>query len=259
MATPGTFYSYNGYTHLPGEVKAAFHIEMLKNEAEYPIAQLIRIELEGRLLASSAPTGSEPQVYFTSQINALRQAYVSGGNFLMTLNAGSTSPLSVFDGKTLGGVRVVRGPEFPDLGKAQYAAILDYAITLEAEVPVTGAASFLWSFTESLEFEGDGGSATDVLVPQTGLPVPQTLKQFTPMRAVQRGEVVGYLYKPTVPSPLWPRPIYQGQYTKLGKVTPHAIGRGKDRAYKLYSRSWEYHFVSPTPLDADPTLWPTNQ
>lgn len=258
FAAVGTFLNYNGYSHQPGEVNYQLHFDPILNEAEYPVAHKVRIDLLGKII--SQKSGNAAQAEISQKIQLLRQAYVSGGDLIFTLNDGSPGPTSIYNNKTLGGLRVIKPPEFPDGGAAQYVTQLDYTIALEAEVPTVTGAGALWSFQESLEFEGDGGSATDVLTPQKGRPVPQTLKQFTPIRAVQRGEAVGYLayWNQVAMPPRWPRPILQGQLTRSGARSPQAIGRGKDRAYKLFPTFWEYHFVSPLPIAGLPSVWPVN-
>lgn len=256
--TGGMFVQYRNFQHAPGTVEYSMRLDPVMNEAEFAVAQKYRFELNGKLISNKA-TAADSQADIAAQIVALRNAYVSGGDLILVQDNGQPSPNSIFSAKTLGGVRVIKPPEFPNGEGASYVTNLDFSIVLEAEVPFSGAASTLWAFEESLDFDGDGGPEIGALKPLRGPPIIQTLHQLTPVTMVQRGSATGYLdywsqrYQP----PIYPALQNHGPgATRVGKRGARAIGRGKDRAYKLFTTYWQYTFISPVKIDATPAVWP---
>lgn len=251
---------YNNHQHPPGTVEYSMRLEPILNEAEFPISQKYRFDLNGKLF-STKPDAASAQADIAAQIVALRAAYVSGGDLILVQDNGQPSPNSIFSSKTLGGVRVIKPPEFPKGDGAQYVTQLDFSVILEAEIPFSGAAGTLWAFEESLDFDGDGGPEIGALKPLRGPVIIQTLHQFTPVTMVQKGSATGYLsywsqlYQP----PLCPALQNHGPgATRYGKRGARAIGRGKDRAYKLFPSWWQYTFISPIKIDGTPAVWPLN-
>jgi len=246
--------------HPPGTVKYDLHLDPILNDAEFPISQRYRFDLSGKLLSRQSVTASA-QADIAAQIIALKKAYISGGDLILVQDNGAPSPNSIFSAKTLGGVRVIKPPEFPNGDGASYVTQLEFSVTLEAEVPFNGIAGTLWSFEESLDFDGDGGPEIGVLKPLRGPPIIQTLHQLTPVTMTQKGSATGYLgywsqrYQP----PIYPAlQNHAPGATRRGKRGARAIGRGKDRAYKLWTTWWQYTFISPVNIDGTPTPWPAN-
>lgn len=245
------------FKHPPGTVEYSLRFDPILNEAEYPLATKARVELKGKIIQNTAVDSADGQALIAAQIQQIVQAYVSGQDLLLVQDDGQLSPNSFINSKTLGGVRVIKPPEFPAGDGTQYVTQLDWTVVLEAEVPFAAAVGALWSWEEAVETKGTGGPRIGVIEPLRGSPVMQTLKQSTAVYLRQTGTAVGYLAYPTPPPPVYPALEIQSERT----ITPRAaraIGKGKDRDYKLFPLSWSFLFVSPRPIAAAPTQWPLN-
>jgi len=243
-----SFHSYNGLAHPPGTVGVKVHFDAVLNEGEQIVSYMARADIDGLLISQS---GSQADL--TAQIEALQAAYVNGGDLLLTLNDGSIAPTSIINGLTLGGTRVVRAPSFPDGSGAEYVTKRRFIAAIEAEVPTLDGNTALWSFEESLSYQGTGGPATDVIETVQGDPVPQTLRQRTAVTAVQAGRAVGYLdyWLQLYSFPTWPS-IEQQQFRVQEMLSAKRIGS----SYKFFPTIWRYTFKSATPLSGSPNAWP---
>jgi hypothetical protein len=253
---PMAFIFYNGHAHPPGQASAQFHFDAVLSEGEQIVAYKARADITGMLIGKGE-SPAETQADLTVQIQALQDAYVNGGDLILILDDGSQSPNSIINSATLGGTRVVQKPSFPDGGAAQYATIRNFAIAIEAEVPTIDGATALWSFEESLTFEGSGGPAYDVIEVVQGLAVPQQLKQFTAARAVQSGRAVGYLgyWTQMFADPIFPA-LEQQQFRVQQAMSAKRTGSSSNIAFKMFPSIWRYTFKSPTPLAGSPNPWP---
>lgn len=246
--------SYGSFKHPVGQPKVAFLAEGVKNEGDVVVAYNARVDIVGTIIGA----GSNPQGDIDSQIAQIKAAYAKQNqDCILYLNDGTTPSQNVLLVKqTLGGVRVVRPPSFPEGNGAEYATYRTFTVGLEAELPAV-SNSALWSFREAVTFQG-GGRVWDILQPIYGLGIEQTIKQSSPYMAIQSGEAVGYqdYWSKMFPGPLWPVKERQFEREELMEG-PRRIGT----AYKLFPTRWTYRFKSVTPLKgtATPNLWPLNQ
>lgn len=251
-----TFVSYNGLAHPQGTVDCAVRFDSVLNEGEQIVAYKARADIKGTLISQA---GSQADL--TAQIQAIQTAYVNGGDLVLIGNDGSRLPSSILNAKTLGGTRVVSAPSFPELRGAQWVTYLTWTAAIEAELPTIVGGLALWSFEESISFQGTGGPAFDVIECVQGSPVPQTIAQRTAMSAVQDGKAVGYLGPPLLGGPggamlpLWPA-IEQQQYRVIIPGSPRRTGSGFNTSYKQFPLAWRYTFKSPTPFGGEPHVWP---
>lgn len=251
------FFSYNGFAHPPGQCSVQFHFDAIENEAKQAIAYKARVDITGMLISQAGSTAA-CQADLSAQIAAIQNAYKDdGGDAILVLDDGTASPNSVLNEQTLGGVRVIQRPSFPEGGADEYATIRHFTCALEAEVPTVEGQTALQSFEEELTFEGTGGPAYDVIECVQGAPVQQILKQQTAMRCVQSGRAVGYLgyWTQMYADPLFPA-LEQQQLRVQIPGSPKRIGSGSDAKYKFFPTIWRYTFKSPTPITGTPNRWP---
>ena len=246
------FVSYNGLNHPPGTAEVQFHFDAILNDGEQIVAYKARADIDVLLLSQ---TGSQADL--TAQIQAVQEAYVNGGDLILVQNDGSHSANSIINSTTLGGTRVVVQPSVPDGKGTEYVTKRRFIAAIEAEIPTVDGGTALWSFEESVSFQGTGGPATDVIEVVQGLAVPQTLRQFTAATMVQEGRAVGYLgyWNQLFADPIYPS-LEQQQFRFLRKGSPKRTGSGSNTTYKMFPSMWRYTFKSPTPLSAEPNVWP---
>ena len=238
--------SYGDYRHPLGQPAIVISRQTLFSAANTPLAVRERWEISGLLQAGSSEEMSE-------KIDSLEAAYATGGkDLVLYLPDGSTaSSHRLVNSETLGGVRVVRPPSYPQGRGAEYATIRTFAVALEADLPVS-LETALVSYRETLEFRG-GGPRFGHLEPLVGLPIKQLLRRHTIFRATQRGEAVGWLAYPTPPLALWPAALVEAGTVQL--ASPRRRGSGPALAYTDFPISWSYQFESALPLLGRPSAW----
>lgn len=247
----GMVLAYGPFRHPVGQPKVSFVADAIKNEGEVVVAYAARVDIAGMVIG----VGSDPQQSIGQQIQQIQQAYATPNkDVVLYLSDGATPSQNVLRvSDTLGGIRVVRSPSFPEGGGAEYATYRTFTVGLEAELPAVGATA-LWSFRESLTFQG-GGRVWDISQPIFGDGIEQTVKQKSPYTAIQTGEAVGYrdYWSKMWPGPLWPANEQEFLREEL-MDGPRRIGT----AYKLFPTRWTYRFKSVQRLKgtATPNLWP---
>lgn len=242
--------AYGSFQHPIGQPKVSFVADAIKNEGEVVVAYAARVDIAGMIVSQA--TNSQSDV--DQQIAQIKAAYSKPNqDVVLYLNDGTPSQNVLRVSDTLGGIRVVKAPSFPDGGGAEYVTYRTFTVGLEAELPVV-ERSALWSFRESLTFQG-GGRIWKILQPIIGDGIEQTIKQNSPYSATQTGEAVGYLgyWSRMWPGPLWPT-SEQGFLREESMEGPRRIGT----AYKLFPTRWMYRFESVRPLKgtATPNIWP---
>lgn len=246
----GMILAYGSFKHPIGQPKVSFVADAIKNEGEIVVAHHARVDIAGMIIG----TGNNPQQDIDQQIAQISVAYEKQNqDVVLYLNDGTPSQNVLRVSDTLGGIRIVRPPSFPEGGGAEYATYRTFSIALEAELPAVEATA-LWSFRESVVFQG-GGRIWDIAQPIFGDGIEQTIKQKSPYSAVQSGEAVGYLdyWSKMWPGPLWPASEQEFVREELMEG-PRRIGT----AYKLFPTRWTYRFKRVKRLKgtATPNIWP---
>lgn len=239
--------AYGDFRHPLGQPAIVISRRTRFSDAGTPLAVVERWEINGLLQAASPAEMSE-------RIDALEAAYASGGqDLVLYLPDGSTaSSHRLVNSQTLGGVRVVRPPNYPQGRGSEYATIRTFTVALEAELPVLPLDTALVSYRETLEFRG-GGPRFGHLEPLVGLPIKQVLRRHTIFRATQRGEAVGWVAYPTPPLALWPAALVESG--TLRATSPRRRGSGEALAYTDFPITWSYQFESALPLYGTPNVW----
>lgn len=241
-------FKYGSYAHAQNECSLVAAKLPRFNDGGQVVSHVHRFRIEGFLQAAS-------QAALTTALNALKAAYeIQGQDAALLLDDGLTPTHHVLtNSATLGGVRVVEGPSFPEGRGAEYGGFRHYRLTLEAEVPVSGYAGLLIFFEESVSFQG-GGPRFVYLQTLTGPPQKQTVADNSPFAAVQSGTSVGYAGYPIVPGPLWPNSEHRGQ-RHIHYGSPKRSGPAGSPQYSEYEVSWSYQFEDASAMSGVPNVW----
>jgi hypothetical protein len=234
---------YGNYAHAVGEAAIAITVTAILNSRGVHYANRQRWEISGFL------QGPDPST-LTGAINALKGAYAASGQDVGLYFDDGVTPTShvMQSSETLGGVRVVAGPSFPDGRGGEYATIRGYHIVLEADFPVAGGIGpLLWE--ETLSFAG-GGPRFVYLQTLTGLPQRQVVADATTYRVEQAGRAVAVNGYPLPAAPIWPVAEHVDRRQIARKAPVASTVDGLPR----YETIWQYHFESTLPLEGDPTL-----
>lgn len=234
---------YGSFYHDVAEAAVSITAENVRNEAEQHYETRYRWVIKARALADNATD-------LQTKVDAIVAAYSQDGQDLaITLPDGTTdSSRTLLSSQTVGGVRVIQPPHFPDLsGGPAMITGLDVVVVLEGDVPVSGGAAWL-SFNEQITFTG-GGPRFGYIETLTGTPQAQTWRQQTIYRATQSGRIVGYMAYPVPPAPIWPT-----QQVMAGTATP-GNPRRRRGVYTDFPLSYSYSFESASPLIGQPHIW----
>lgn len=237
--------TFAGHTHPIGEVDLGISAMTMFTDGGTAWATRKRYSISGDLLGDS-PADIDAAVL------ELENAYKSGirGDVSLSLPNGGLTQVSVRNSETLGGIQVLRPPNYPSMNNAGYVTNLRFEIELEATFPIVRPQTVLRSFTETMSWEG-GGPEYRYLELLSGRPVRQRVKDSTIFRATQQGSAVGLYSYPRRPPPRWPGNLVTG-------VTHTATSpRRVNLNYTDFETVWNYEFESAYPLYGAPNNWGT--
>lgn len=197
---------------------------------------------------------ADTQALLFAKIRLLNAAYAyDGGNIGLYTTAGAATSHVLLSSTTIGGTKVIDGPNYPENKGPELGLYRSYSVTVEGEILNLAVANTILNFTESLTIEG-GGARDLFLQPLVGLPVRQRVATNTPYKATQQGTIVGYLSYPSVPAPLFPGLEFQDK-RRVIKKSPKRDGPPQTPVYTMFPIDYYYYFESATPLFGQPNRW----
>ena len=225
--------AYGSYRHALAETAVAIARETTFSPTRVPLTTRETWRIEGILQAASSAE-------LTAAIDALTKAYArQGQDATLYLPDGITpSAHRLLSRDTLGGVRVVRPPSFPEGRGPEYSTFRSYAIELQADFAAAESDDAVLISEEVLNFSG-GGPRWVYLPTLTGLPIKQIVQQATPIRVTQTGRAVGFARYPEPAEPLWPEAWHQETST----IARHLPRRnGTQMTETEFEVQWNYQF-----------------
>ena len=243
------YLKYGNYRHDDNECTVSIRRDAVKSECEVVYQIRERWEIAGRLQVIDQGAAAANQAALTAKINVLKAAYaVHNRDIGFYDDAGKITSHSILSAVTLGGVKVMQPPSFPEGSGAEYTTFRNYSLAVEAIFPV-GAMGTLLSWAEMVRMWG-GGPEYGFLPCLTGPPQKQLLRQATTYKAMQVGMAVGRLIYPVPPGPLWSSDEHIHVREKILEVPPDSSGQRIVR--------WQYQFESIGPMQGYPTSSPIN-
>jgi hypothetical protein len=187
----------------------------------------------------------------TTKQNALQTALTTQyQDLILYQDSAAASATLLRNAGSYGGVTITAGPNFDQNNGAEYATQRSFSFTAMAEYPLNGTSASLLEFTETLSYSG-GGPLYTFRPNIYGLWQKQLVYPSTPYKVTQSGRAVGYISKPTAPSPIWPSDEHL-HLRQIADVSPDRQGA----SYGHYAIQWTYQFESVNPLVGAPNLWP---
>ena len=238
---------YGSYTHDAYEVDLAEEVEHRPGQNGLPSTFVARWHLSGKLFGTDGLATAAAQAEMTTKIQTLRAAYFKQfQDAIFYLADGTTKTAhALLNAGSIGGVRVVHGPDFPTGQGAEYVRYRTYNIVLEAEYPAANSSPII-HFFQSITFRG-GGMRWLLQEARNGVPKKELISEATSFWAFQRGHSLGSFTYPTIPSPLWPEHEHTEQ-REINQDTPMQVGAMSTQNFKNYPVSWSYVFESDSPF-----------
>ncbi len=236
---------WGSYAFDDGACKIATSGGLVFNEGGQPLSNRRRVDVDGYLSANG-------QVACSVKMSALETALARQyQDLILYHDDGSVSATALMNATSIGGVRVVSSPSYPDWKGNERGQFVRFTFAVEAEYPLANTQNLLVSFRERLSFSG-GGPRRVVLEALDTLPQTQMVRRFTAYQVIQHGQAVGYRSRPTPPRSIWPDALMESPNYDVD--SPARAG-GVPAKYKDFAISWSYLHKSPTPLTGSPNLW----
>ena len=236
-----TDYLGDAYTHPVDLTSYSWSVQPLKNERTGLIARYIyNISMQGKLKADG-------QSALDTAVTNLIDAYSRPGDsweFLRNDNTAIGESLPD-DADRIGYIY----PElvmFPVSAGAEYATQRNYQINLSAVYAGPGTGTV--ELQETVTITGDNGARNIVVPTISSTPIYQTVANYTPVYATQSGYLDNTETWASAPSPLWSRPIWDGDQSAVAYLPPQRMNGG----VLLYRTTWNYNFSANTTLSATP-------
>lgn len=169
-------------------------------------------------------------------------------DLVLYTTAGAATDTALLNAGSISGVLIKGGVDFPNGRGAEYVNFRRFRFRAEASYPFNGTGNALRFFSERISFSG-GGPIYRHRMALNGRPQKQLVYKHSIYRAVQEGEAIGYLARPTPPSPLWPDA--QMEAVDMTLDSPERRGNG----YSDFRVTWRYNFESASPLVGQPNIW----
>lgn len=185
---------------------------------------------------------------FNQIANAFRDGYSSG-----FLHQDQTpSAIYIDQGSSFSGVYVTQLPDLQPANGADYATghIGYFSVAADYLPPGGSTLGELVDYRESLTFQGNGGPLVVGTLTDVGEAVVTQTAAKTFYQATQQGYAVGRTGWPVPSAPYWQSPILINPSAAVSYETPNVYGGSKIE----YRTSWNYQFLSPTPLSGLPAI-----
>lgn len=219
---------FGTYQHPDNEaIVTSFDVRRTHSARGVPDIETRTVTIRGVLIPSSPS-----QTQITTDINTLLAAYVTGNkDFGFYDDSNNLTPHKLINADSIGGVRIIKKPSFPEGDGAEYATQRTYEIILEADYRATVG---LLSFTESTSITGTGAAKVVWRHCINAPPVPQQVYPATSVKGTQRGEEVrsdGFANAPGR--------LFGGEHGDRRGVQKSI---SDDRGRKIYRTTWNYNF-----------------
>jgi len=248
------YFEYGTYKHPAGEVYPR-RIELIpmKSPQGYRWASRYRFAIGGNF-CQDVGTPLTPATVST-KIAALEAAYVNDyqdfGFRFVDGDVKTPHYIETNASANLSGNRIVSAT-WDYQSAAEFANTRTFEIELEAII--LQSYNNILSFHETVSEFGDGGTDWTYRTRWTGYPIRENISQYTPVRLVQQGEVVGLLSHPMPPAPWWPSDLY-GPGKVVHRESPALLGHPSNAKAVNYVTKYRYEFYRAVPTNPTPGVW----
>lgn len=234
---------YGSYIFAEGLQTYTFDIMPSFSETFQRSGQAYRAEIRGVLLVPSSVDESGAAAYLVDQIRRLKNAFAIDGNDFVVTNDDGAVIDAIYSAEIVGGLRVLEGPSFNDVGPGELVRKRTFRIVLGGERALIdeaggGGTPVFVSYSSSVSYEGTGGPRFVMVETMDGYPIKQVVNSYTVCRATQEGRAVQRYRRPSFPAPLYPDREQQSA-RRIVFAQPD-----KDS----FEVSWSYTFESATPF-----------
>lgn len=228
-----------GYTFPDNEISLRVHKQRKYSPRGRKMTQEVFWEVIGSRLVDGAAA-------LTASLATLEASINDGNDLVLYDNDGSPTIHTLSSSGSLSGVQVLAPVEYPGGNpgvwgmSTEYVNRRTYRIRFRAEY--LDYDDGLVMYSASLTRIGDGGPKNVWSQSLTGIPIPQTVRQYTKCLLIQQGRSVGLLGYPIPDPPLFGNPYINNDRVRLTEETPRQLYAN---ASLMWPVSWTYTFESP--------------
>lgn len=186
----------------------------------------------------------------TSQLQGLESGTsADGGNLSLLDNNGAATVHQINSSSTLNGIQVIGPVHYPGGNPGVWGMGTEYVnmrtFRLKFQAEILDSTDNLVFYQASLTRIGTGGNRNVWSDSFTGVPIPQTTRQYTKCVTIQQGRSVGLTSYETVDAPLFGDPYFQNEKALVEYDSPQRVTRNQPLMYPL---RWRYVYESAVPL-----------
>lgn len=227
---------------------------LIAAESGRPLRYDFSIHAKLYLQAATNLTTAQGQANLTLQENALRTQLAGAyGDLVLKQDSGAYSGLALVNNNSISGVTIIKGPDFIEAMNAEYIVYRTAVFTGKATFLIPNTANAVVSYRETLQYVGNGDPEFSW---RKSINTPSVLQQVYPTstyKLQQTGQCVGHLAYPLPPTPFFPKPIFQGAKSNVGRTAPKRIGPALNALIE-YGISWSYYYESNAPMVVLPNV-----
>jgi hypothetical protein len=230
------------------ETNISIRKEAIENASRSPIAYKEIWSISGRLYNKTGSAAGMAAI-----IEEFEEAYAqTGQDLVLELDDGRPSHHAIYARNTLGGIRIVAIPEYPEGRQGEYVSYRSYTLRAEAVIPYFATKSLFIEFSERISISG-GGARWGVAEVNRGPGVRQRLRTHSKCSATQSGSATYFSDWPPVPGPIWPYALVD-ELPDLELVSPETISTGSGGYTSLINgaATWTYNYEFPLRLGGVP-------
>jgi hypothetical protein len=242
---------YGSFLFPVNQVRIETDQQHLLSDAKIVYAYRIQFKVSGYLLLSDTTlTGAAAQSNLSQQsANLDRALKIPFQDLILLQDDNSPSSTSYVNSQSYSGVIITSGPSFGNPGGNDYATQRAFSFSGFVEYAAS-PVNTVTSFRESLTLSG-GLHVRIAKRAINGPPQMQRPYNQTEYLAVQAGQAEAFRAYPTIPAPLFPAALAEAPVIRYTSPVRSATN------FEKWGVTWEYRFISDTPLIGLPNLWTT--
>ena len=231
---------FGSYSHGEDEVGIKIDRRTIETKYKQPIAVVERWTIVGALLSNGSSAA------LNSSMRALETAYTPGGSATTTATFtanGNTHQLGGTNSR--GGIRVMTFGYMTGPWKMRTEMSNRRAFYAVLQCEYRGSAEVV-AYREEVRRFGTGGPKWRFMPSIAGLPLRQQLQAYTPVKYVQRGQMVFRSKKPTAQVPYFTTNLIHQEHVQVAEIAPEMLSAGGGA--ELYGVEWMYPAESAVQL-----------
>ena len=237
--------TFGTYTHEEDEVGIKIDSRTIETKYKQPIALVERWTIVGALLSNGSSAA------LNADMRNLETAYAPGGSTTATATFTANGNTHTLGGTTTrNGVRVMTFGYMSGPWKMRTEMSNRRAFYAVLQAEYRGNAEVV-AYREEVRRFGTGGPKWRFMPSLAGFPLAQQLQAYTPVKYVQRGQLVFRSKKPAAQAPYFNVGSIHQEHVQVAEIAPEMLSKNGD---ELYGVEWMYPAESARQIGSSVTF-----